>query len=73
MEFTRSVKRFKSIEGRFEMTWHGTKQRSFAFNGEEKQIKDTLTVMLDLETSKKIKDRTSVKDPKRIIIVKTKL
>ena len=58
-----AVKRFKSIKGRFEMTWHGTKQQSLAFSGEEGQImKDKLTVMLDLETSKRIKGRTSIKE-----------
>ena len=50
------MKRFKSAEARFEMTWSGVKQQSLTFSGEDGQVmKDKLIAALTAEELPKTK------------------
>jgi hypothetical protein len=55
------AKRFKSVEGRFEMTWYGAKQQSLTFSGEDGQVmKGKLIASIDRELSKKTKSQKDI-------------
>ena len=56
-----AVKRFKSAEGRFEMTWSGVKQQSLTFSGEDGQaMKDKLIAVLTTEELSKTKGQKDI-------------